>query len=278
MPPRPKRGVRIRTKCLFCGLLQPMTGEHVFSRWTHKYLGERKRGKAVRLVATQYENYSILKAQYKHAGQVRDWKIYCVCGRDASSCNNGWMRELENKVKHVMEKLIKGEAIRINIEDQKNIACWAVMKVMVAEQDEEYITTHYTHRRYLMVNKQPPAYGYGVWIGCFERKEWCIEWMSRPLSIIANDKLPRKRSADGSPSYHNTKATTQVVGKLFIHVIHSPMRSLIPRWHFSTPDGGVIFRIWPPSDFSIRWPSSPLSDRDADCIANALAEFARLCV
>ena len=38
----------------------------------------------------------------------------------------------------------------------------------------------------------------------------------------------------------------------------------IEKWKFSPPDGGSLFRIWPPSDVSISWPGQIMTDRDAE--------------
>jgi hypothetical protein len=76
-------------------------------------------------------------------------------------------------------------------------------------------------------------------------------------------------------TYFNGNSTTQVIKKLFIHVIHSPMPNLVERWGFSLPHGGTLFRIWPPTGHSILWPGTPLDDRDADLAADAFTQRLR---
>jgi hypothetical protein len=57
--------------------------------------------------------------------------------------------------------------------------------------------------------------------------------------------------------------STQVIGQLFIQIIRSPARDFIRGWRFSTPDKGALYRIWPPTGFSIPWPGRTMTDHDA---------------
>lgn len=74
-------------------------------------------------------------------------------------------------------------------------------------------------------------------------------------------------------AHFNSNATTQVLGKLLIHVMHTPAQSIVDFWRFPNPHGGTIFRIWPPTTTSVRWPSGALTDSDADFISEALFNF-----
>jgi hypothetical protein len=48
-------------------------------------------------------------------------------------------------------------------------------------------------------------------------------------------------------TYYSGAATSQLIGQLFIQVIRSPHHDLVSKWCFDTPNGGILFRIWPPS-------------------------------
>jgi len=52
-----------------------------------------------------------------------------------------------------------------------------------------------------------------------------------------------------------------------------PMPNLIPRWKFSAPDRGSLFRIWPRTETSIVWRGRPMIDLDASYTANAFMNF-----
>jgi hypothetical protein len=88
--------------------------------------------------------------------------------------------------------------------------------------------------------------------------------------------LPDKQAAkrpDRRATYYNSQVSTQVIGDLLIHVLRSPHPPLARRWRFDLPRGQSIFRIWPPTGYSIGWPTGTLDDVSASRIADAFKVF-----
>jgi len=231
-------------KCVFCGAPPPLTGEHVFPRWSHQYLppNSAKNYESLRGVRgpDSSTHYEITKP-----GDIRHWKVPCVCG---PLCNNGWMRQrIEDFAKPILIPLIKGESCRIMPADQVRIASWAVLKAMVAEWAiRGHATTNHMQRKRLMRQFLPPEKGWGVWIGHFvsdkkkpDSERYFPLWDSHPF-LLMPDRLAARRP-DKKATYFNSQASTQVIGQLFIHILRSPMPNLIPRWHFAPPDRGTLF-------------------------------------
>jgi hypothetical protein len=207
----------------------------------------------------------------KMPGPIRDWQIKCVCGGTDRTCNSGWMKGIEDTIKPVIVPLIVGDRVRLNVREQTLIAAWATLKTMVAAYDRgSKIRIHHMQRKFMMNNKIPPYHGWGVWIGHYERQNWRSEHISHSMLVLP-DKPGRKSYR---ANYYNSGASTYVVGKLFIHVIYTPMPRFIQRWRFADLHNGTLYRIWPPTDsFSISWPGSALTDMDADYITGALGAF-----
>jgi len=237
-------------KCIFCGALPPLTGEHVFPRWSHQYLPPetQKNYESLRGVRNPHDlkHYEIIRP-----GDIRHWTVKCVCH---PRCNNGWMRtQIEDTAKPILIPLIRGEECRIFPADQARLAAWAVMKAMVAERMiRGHATTHHQHRKYLMRHLLPPKQGWGVWIGRFvsdtskpELERYHPLWEAHPFRLLPDNLAARRPNR--SATYYNSQASTQVIGQLFIHVFRSPMPNLIPRWKFELPGWGSLFRIWPPA-------------------------------
>lgn len=203
---------------------------------------------------------------------MRDWQVRCVCGGHPQSCNNGWMREIEGRAKPILTKLIKGDAVRIHPQDQEAIATWAALKSMVSEfYFEGKGITHHMQRRRMMKRRLPPQSGWGIWIGCFERKLSKLEWASHPMLLLADDEALRR--AGPNATRYNSNATTQIIGKLFIQIIHGPRGSIIDRWRFSLPNRGTLYRIWPVSGYTIVWPGQALSEQDGEAARDAFPRF-----
>jgi len=257
-------------KCIFCGSPN-LTKEHIFSRWTHRYMPPRAKGRVLSQVGTLYPDKDARRL-VKLPGQVRDWQIKCVCGGNDSTCNNGWMRKIEDRAKPILVPLIQGKPTRLSEEAQATIASWAVLKTMVAEYDVNgQVTTHWTHRRMIRDRQLPPSKGWGVWIGYYQRVNWRPQWSSS--AFLVQSRRMVARYGIRTPTHFNGNSTTQVIGNLFIQVIHFPMPdTFIRQWQFPRLTGSIL-RIWPTSGYFLRWPSLALSDDDADRIANAVAKY-----
>ena len=211
------------------------------------------------LRATQHRDRSNFRMG-KRAGDPRDWKVLCVCEKE---CNNGWMRQLDDRARPIIVPILKGQHTRISTSDQTVIAAWATMKAMVAEYDDpDHVTTHHTHRKRMRAKQLPPNNGWVIWIGHFPRKIWTPTWTSYPFLVLPR-KVIEARGSDRATHY-NGQASTQVVGEIFIHIIRAPMPLFLRNWTFEPlPDGGILNRIWPATNYSIAWPPRPMSDRDA---------------
>jgi hypothetical protein len=179
------------------------------------------------------------------------------------------MRIIEDSAKPILSQLIAGEETRLHPKAHEIIATWAILKVIVAEFDAKAnVTVSHMQRKYFMRHGRAPTRGWAVWIGSFERGNWIPEWVSRPMLIVPDKVAQRRKSY--LATHFNSNSTTQVLGKLYIHVMHTPMLALIKRWRFSFPHKGALFRIWPPVESSIKWPGAPLDDAAADAVADAL--------
>ena len=139
---------------------------------------------------------------------------------------------------------------------------------MVSEYDPKSpVTVHHTHRKFMYRHKLPPTRGWAIWIGSFERGSWAAEWICRPIPMVYKKMTPEL--ANVQATFQNACANTQIIGKLFIHIIHTPVKFPIERWRFLVPHRGTLLRIWPPANTPIRWPCGALDDADADRIVEA---------
>jgi len=257
------------TKCIFCGLAGPLTNEHIWSRWTHRFIPKStKNYRSLRV--TSHQERSDFKV-FKRPGDIQDWKVRCVCG---VRCNNGWMRKsIDEPARNVLVPLIKGESTRLTPDQQLVIAAWATLKAMVAEYDRSgQVVTHHMQRKFLMNTHKPPTKGWAVWIGHHVRTpKGTFHWGTFPALIIPDEVAAKRKS--NKATYYNSAATSWIVGQLFMQIIRSPHRKLISQWKFHTPNGGTLYRIWPPSNISIVWPPKSMTARDVDYVIGAFKEY-----
>jgi hypothetical protein len=183
------------------------------------------------------------------------------------------MNEIELEAAPVLIPLILGNKSRLTPKDQLIVAKWAILKAIVAEYDDDTgVKTHHAQLKYFFNRKLPPERGWAVWIGSFERKNLLMQWFTRPFLLVP--QATRERLKTPRASYSNSHVTTQIIGKLFIHTLHTPHPGFPEKWRFFTPNRGMLLRIWGPRQFGIKWPAGrAMDDDDAYYVANAVTEF-----
>ncbi|MEX2615944.1 MAG: hypothetical protein WD767_07600 [Alphaproteobacteria bacterium] len=190
-----------------------------------------------------------------------DWQVQCVCEK---KCNNGWMRELDQKAAPVLELLFSGRCERLTTEEQSIVASWASMKAIVAEyENPEEISTHHMHRKRFFRRQLPPEKGWAVWIGYFPRETFEPKYFTAPFLYVRPEILAKRVSTRAN--YFNSAITTLVIGLLFIQVLWAPKRFGVHDIIYPVfPEGGMLQRIWPPNKYSLKWPPAHLSTLDAN--------------
>ena len=227
------------TNCIFCGS-SDLTGEHIFPRWSHKYLAPRPKEKSLAFRGRQYPDGNHPSVVRKMPGQIRDWKVRCVCGGSHLTCNGGWMKAIEDRARPILIPLMRGDEMRIWPDEQALIATWATIKAIVGEYDEHVPATVHHAQKYVMKRGLPPSQGWSVWIGHFEKTKWIPEWLSRPFLLRPDEIAAKRKSREAT--YFNSCASTQILNKLFVHVIHSPHPRLFNRFRFVLLQGGTLFQ------------------------------------
>jgi hypothetical protein len=167
-----------------------------------------------------------------------------------------------------MIPLISGAPFRLSPDQQKIVATWASLKAMVAEYAvSESVTTHHMQRKYLMDHCLPPKEDgpFGLHIIA------PILWSSSRFLVLPNHLAARRPNRRAT--YYNGVATTQIIGQLIIHVIRSPHPRLATMFRFHLPEGQSIFRIWPPTSYTLTWPVGTIDDASAGYIAEAMRNF-----
>ena len=261
-------------QCAFCGDPDParLTSEHLWPRWSHKEINRSMRRwhglYGVHRIERNNLDSSGLKTR-KKGGNIHDMQVKCVCGGDARSRNNGWMREFENQARPVLVPLMNGIQTRLSPEQQKIVAGWAAMKAMVAEYASfGHVTTTQAERDRMRAIQLPPEHGWGIWIGHYERLHWPGHLGTVSFTFWPE---PERAHLSGVPTTDfNGQSSFQVVKKLFIQIIRCRAPELVEEWRFDARATHVIRKIWPTSAYSFAWPPPTMSDLDADYVASAL--------
>jgi hypothetical protein len=186
---------------------------------------------------------------------LRSWRklkpeqtVNSVCAR----CNNGWMSELENRVKPIVEALFSEEPVTLKSDDQATLALWSVKNAMVFEELRGAQSRFFvqTERKALKETLQPTQLT-SVWIAK------CV-WHGGPYCSASNLSGVVEASADQVKAY----ITTMCFGPLAIQVgsIKLP-ESIGPGTNVTAdmrpgPWPSTALQIWPTQQEQVCWPPS----------------------
>ena len=176
-------------------------------------------------------------------------KVKVVCAR----CNNGWMSELENRVKPIVETLCREESAALSAADQETLAVWSVKTAMVFEAFRLGRPPFFAQsERHLVRETLRPAPNTSVWAAK------CVE---SPGAFCAASDLGGvvEDSTEGVRAY----VTTMGFGPLALQVVGTRLPTTIPPSVMSVtadlrpgPWDDATIRIWPTQRADVTWPGS----------------------
>jgi hypothetical protein len=201
------------TVCDFCGHRGPRAKEHIWSAWLLREFG---------LETSTMDNTHIALAGGAVSKRVQSASSMRY-GRVCSTCNNGWMSELESDVKPILMELISSIDSKDKlVEDEANVlALWAFKTAIVRNAGTNYRSiVPKEHYRYLYeVRKIPP----GVYIDlglCPSHSSLSALQSQTLLGFL----LPEDASATTKLQQHLYNITL-AVGPLLLRTIHFPHQS-----------------------------------------------------
>jgi hypothetical protein len=118
-----------KRKCIFCSEEGDLSREHIFPQWL---LREFNISKSKLLMV--HNNFGVNVSERKLT--FNNFVNGLVC----KTCNNGWMSQLEDKVKETLNSLMNFELRSVDLlkEKHKDIAKWAIKTAMVLNYGTNY--------------------------------------------------------------------------------------------------------------------------------------------
>ena len=250
-----------RRLCIFCNGDGKISKEHVFAEWLRDYFprySERTHKSAFISWMDESGPSAPVDRRSKHQGHLGTKKLRVVC----STCNGGWMSNLEGCAKSALPPLMAGQRCNITEGGQKLLATWAAKTAMVAERLLPETDITQPERAWLMDHQCPPDNWY-VWISAYQGRDW------RELGILQSrvglSETPVSRPSE-APYYG--QATTFVVGHVLFCVVSgsSPyLKEVLPG-----RDANGLIQIWPQlAPRLILWPPATVfGDEEAYAISD----------
>jgi hypothetical protein len=229
-------------RCVFCGHQGNLTLEHVFPDWLHT-IGINT--EPVKLVAGPLNRLGREQTPpTPYSTQVRD-----VC----RSCNEGWMKRLEDLAAVLLPPWIRGEPTPIAAEAAPGIARWlqktALVSLLVSAAGGVGVPIAEYHLLYDQRDEGRPLPASDVWIGRYDGSDRSPFMWVTPLVVMV-DGLEQ-------PDWPQGYASTLVLGRLLLHGVRLTTSFL--ELDFRSPLG--LSPIWPMANDEIT-SSSSVNERD----------------
>jgi hypothetical protein len=238
----------LATTCIFCGTTGTMTAEHVLPNWLSKIgLTEDPRVSS----ASSWLNRS---PQFRGTGKPFQIKIKSVC----TTCNSGWMNDLEEVARPVLTPIILGSHAFISEKDQPKLALWALKTALVATMvssatdraegygvpSDEFLAVFGRARQL-----SPPRH-VQVWIGRFNGQNHLASVQTTPMAVLEQGLA--------EPVGPSAYVFSVLLGEMFLQGI----RFVQPGTQLHLETGHGFTQIWPVNG-RVEWPYGD-SVTDAD--------------
>ncbi|MCW0405535.1 hypothetical protein NB689_002095 [Xanthomonas sacchari] len=169
------------SKCIHCKKREILSDEHIFPDWLSKKYPRRNKRTSHRLNRPSHHRFGEKPKIYSVAsvrqGDPYITKVSNVC----KSCNNGWMSDLQNQAKGMIECLAEGEWPNL-IEGDCNILSRWVAMVSINFQCYARILNATVHQRETLMSGSMPS-GWRVSIGSMKTTESAGHSFHRSIQV-----------------------------------------------------------------------------------------------
>lgn len=256
-------------RCIYCGSLG-VTKAHVYNEWIRDRIPRviDRTSQAIILAAVRDdETLSVLSEPRFRRGSLQDMQFRNVCGK----CNGGWVSRIEEKAKPLLESLMVGGTIVLDVAAQTTLAAWMALLSVLGEFSHPDTAAIPSSDREHLWKEEVPTDRWLIFIGRYAGTEWYPARYRHVGSMLAHSISAPVRPWKLDPPC-NTQTTAQVLEKLVVIAFSSSfLSSEEMRRHFRYPH---LRRIWPPSPEGIDWTTAPeLSDEYVMGVSDALHRF-----
>lgn len=235
-----------RGYCIFCGGT-PLSKEHIWADWLRDYIPRTSKRTDHNVSIVAGFDFEKSKGKVNRPGDPHSQRLRVVC----EACNNGWMSNIQNRVKANLSNLVVGQSGDFSEEGRLLLSVWATMFTYIWEQAEPKLVTSTPEERREFMDKGTPPAGWSVWMCRYTGTRWRGKaWRRAGLIQGLED------------SYTPLQTTTFAVGKIAFHTFSSTGLSVRSK-RFC--DDHHLYEIWPNAG-SILSLSSPLDDEDINLL------------
>lgn len=255
-PEPPGKGLGTRRACIFCGAEdQKVSKEHLWSKWMSEHVEGSSGGTSGRIRSA---GTSKITSRNDWPSTGFDREISGPC----KHCNEGWMAALEDEAAPLLIPMLYNEEVTLRPEEQRTVARWVTLKVLVAQEGHGDMKRVIPRERYrLFYADRSLPIGAQVWIGRYNGAgAWPTNYQYRELYITmqGHDEPP-------SPNAYLVGFT---IGYLaFLYWGHEIERGPVAD---TRQVASYLTQVWPATGLA-KWP--PLGLMEADGLEFVMKRF-----
>jgi len=246
-PRAPGEGLERRRACIFCGAEdQKISKEHLWSKWIREHVEGSTGGTSSRILGTGTGRVT-KRDDWPSPGFDREVSGPC------KPCNEGWMEELEREAAPCLTPMLLNEERVFRQEEQRTLARWATMKMLVAQESHGEMRRVIPLDRYRLfyANRSLPI-GAQVWIGRYSGAgSWPTNYQYRELFMTIQGQ--------DEPSLPNAYIVGFTIGYLaFVYWGHEITYGPVADIQEVQP---FLSQVWPATGVA-KWPPPGLMEAD----------------
>ena len=255
--------------CIYCGGSRPIY-HPVWPGWLNRYLSATPEGDEVhttwngRGVSDVFQVHNTLSEPCRQRARL-------VC----SKCNTGWSGTLCEQAKPLVMSLVCGRPSRLTQLEQRIIAAWSAMMVMMigaCKENESFMTSR--ERAQFCADQVLPA-NWKIFAGHYNRLAWersvyCSHsslWVSRrgTVTCIGSESL----------LVPIAQTTSIVIGALSVHAFSSSRQEIISDFEIDGSSADFLRRLWPAAAQSLNWPPPRMNRIESALMSSAFVSVAK---
>ncbi len=217
-------------RCIFCDNTN-LSQEHIWPRWAAPLLADE--GPMPHRVQIQQADRDDIERGWMTDGFSHTTGAVC------KGCNNGWMSNLENAAKPLLEGMLRGHGRSLHKAGQQTLATWAVKTGMVASSSmgaARRVASPQEHH-YLREHGEPSS-NIKVWMAAYTGEHPAL---AHAHGIDATtDENPTL--GDPDRGQRNVWSNTLTIGPVVFQVVGTNLSGLIESFELRHP---YTHQIWP---------------------------------
>jgi hypothetical protein len=240
-------------RCVFCRSPGPLTKEHAIARWIGDVLEDMEPGLARLRWSAHYTAGGLVERDRQHPVGEASVVVRAVC----EHCNGGWMSSLEGRVKPWMGRMIRGEPVVLDVNQQVELAAWASKTVMALEFHEPTtVIARSEDRDVVRIDGRPPHHHV---VRVAYRKQYREALLLHTLVARSGDAPDDKPDAFG---------VLMAIGHLLVQVWGGHGADTgEPLSRYGTKIDKAVM-VWPPVPNKVEWPPAlSIPDEGFDAFA-----------